>query len=55
MKTSDGKERLLQAEERKRHFGSIGFDYDGDGKLNCEEKTFLEIVTSESLRNLLHI
>ena len=55
METSDGKETLVQAGERKRHSGSIGFDYDGGGKLNCEEKTFLEIVTSESLRNLLHI
>ena len=55
VRTSDGKEALVQAGERKRHSGSIGLDYDGDGNLNCEEKTILEIVTSESLRNLLHI
>ena len=54
VRTSDGKEALVQAGERKRHSGSIGLDYDGDGNLNCEEKTILEIVTSESLRNLLH-
>ena len=54
MKTSDGKETLFQAGERKRHSGSIGLDYNGNGNLNCEEKTILENVTSESLRNLLH-
>ena len=33
MRTSDGKERLVQARERKEYSGPIGSDYADDGKL----------------------
>ena len=40
MRTSDGKETLVQARESKKHSGSIGLDYRDNGKLECEEKLF---------------
>ena len=46
VRTSDGKETLVQASERRKHFGSIGMDYNDNEKLECEEKIILEIATS---------